>query len=104
MLKFGNALVLVANDLFLNSNITDPHFVSFPTGVYIHGNPYGAMGPVNTNQQTLTSQLIDPGNSKASSLLFRMNSNKVDIRMPEIGRAWIHEECVQLIEAWIDSL
>ncbi len=108
---FGNTLtnnnftgVLVANDLFLNSNIIDPNFVSFPTGVYIHENPYGAMGTANTNQQTLTSRLIDPGNSKASSLLFRINSNKVDIRIPEIGRAWIHEEGVQLIAAWIDSL
>ena len=48
--------------------------------------------------------VIDPGKAEESILLFRMNSSKVDIRMPEIGRELIHEEGIQLIEEWINSL
>ena len=48
--------------------------------------------------------VIDPGNAAESILLFRMNSSEIDIRMPEIGRELIHEEGIDLIEAWINSL
>lgn len=48
--------------------------------------------------------VIDPGNANSSILLYRMNSSAVDVRMPEIGRSVIHDEGVNLIEEWINSL
>lgn len=47
---------------------------------------------------------IVPGNSEASILDFRMESNEPAVRMPEIGRSVIHTEGVQLIEEWIDAM
>ena len=47
---------------------------------------------------------IVPGNSEASFLLHRLNSNEPHIRMPQIGRTIVHEEGVNLIVEWIESL
>lgn len=47
---------------------------------------------------------IVPGNSAASITAFRMNSNALGVRMPEIGRSIIHPEGVQLIADWIDAM
>jgi uncharacterized repeat protein (TIGR03806 family) len=47
---------------------------------------------------------VIPQDSGNSYLLFRMNTNDSRHRMPELGRATIHDEGVALIRAWIDSL
>ncbi len=46
---------------------------------------------------------IVPGDADQSILAYRMNSNKPDVRMPEIGRSIIHTEGVALIRDWINS-
>ncbi len=47
---------------------------------------------------------IVPGNSAESILVFRMASNELEIRMPEIGRTIVHPEGVELIAQWIDAM
>lgn len=47
---------------------------------------------------------IVPGNSAESIMVFRMDSNAPQVRMPEIGRSIIHPEGVQLIADWIDAM
>ena len=47
---------------------------------------------------------IVPGDSEASIVDFRMESNEPAVRMPEIGRSVVHTEGVQLIEQWINAM
>lgn len=47
---------------------------------------------------------IVPGDAEQSILHFRMASAAPGDRMPEIGRALVHEEGVALIEAWINDM
>jgi uncharacterized repeat protein (TIGR03806 family) len=47
--------------------------------------------------------VIKPGHADESILLFRMISDQVNARMPEIGRSIAHEEGIALIRDWIDS-
>jgi parallel beta-helix repeat protein len=47
---------------------------------------------------------IVPGDSEASILDFRMESNEPAVRMPEIGRSVVHAEGVALIEQWINAM
>jgi len=47
---------------------------------------------------------IDPGNADESILLYRMISDLPDERMPEIGRSLLHDEGIELIRDWINSL
>ncbi len=47
---------------------------------------------------------IVPGSAADSILAFRMASNELDIRMPEIGKTIIHDEAVSLIREWIDAM
>ena len=47
---------------------------------------------------------IVPGNAAESILLFRMASNDLEVRMPEIGRSIVHTEGVDLIAEWIDAM
>lgn len=47
---------------------------------------------------------IVPGNSGESIMVFRMDSNAIEVRMPEIGRSIIHPEGVDLIAEWIDAM
>lgn len=47
---------------------------------------------------------IVPGSSADSILAFRMASNELDIRMPELGRTIVHDEAVALINEWIDAM
>ena len=47
--------------------------------------------------------MIKPGSADESILLFRMISDEVDERMPEIGRSLSHDAEIQLIRDWIDS-
>ncbi len=50
------------------------------------------------------SLVIKPGQADESILTFRMISVKPEIRMPELGRALVHEEGLELITEWINSL
>lgn len=50
------------------------------------------------------SYAIVPGAADESILLYRMISDQVEERMPEIGRELMHEEGVALIRAWIDGM
>lgn len=47
---------------------------------------------------------IVPGNADQSILHHRMNSTQVGVAMPEIGRTTIHQEGVELIRNWINSM
>ncbi|HMQ06388.1 MAG TPA: SO2930 family diheme c-type cytochrome [Saprospiraceae bacterium] len=47
---------------------------------------------------------ILPGKPDESILLYRMESNDIEIMMPEIGRQIVHAEGVELIRAWIESM
>ncbi len=59
--------------------------------------------PVAGGHEDYTFDMV-PGNALDSYLLFRMNTNDERQRMPELGRAIVHEEGVALIERWINSL
>ncbi|MBC7607522.1 MAG: hypothetical protein H7199_11290 [Burkholderiales bacterium] len=48
--------------------------------------------------------IINAGNSEHSELIYRLNSTEGAVMMPIIGRTLIHEEGVQLIRDWINSL
>ncbi len=47
---------------------------------------------------------IVPGQPDKSILVRRMNSDKADVMMPELGRKLIHEEGVELIREWIAEM
>ncbi len=47
---------------------------------------------------------IVPGNAAESILVFRMASNDLEVRMPEIGRSIVHPEGVELIAEWINAM
>lgn len=47
---------------------------------------------------------IVPGDADASIMVFRMDSNETDVRMPEIGRSVIHSDGVELIRQWINAM
>jgi len=45
-----------------------------------------------------------PGSSNESIMIYRLNSLELDVSMPELGRSVIHDEGLQLLTNWIDSL
>lgn len=47
---------------------------------------------------------IYPGNADSSIIIYRMNSSKPGIAMPEIGRIMVHQEGVELISEWINAM
>lgn len=47
---------------------------------------------------------IVPGNPDESILVFRLNSVKPGIMMPELGKALVHEEGVKTVRDWIASM
>ncbi|ADQ17820.1 hypothetical protein Lbys_2124 [Leadbetterella byssophila DSM 17132] len=47
---------------------------------------------------------IKPGSSEESIVVYRMNSTHPGVMMPELGRVTVHQEAVDLIRAWINSL
>ncbi len=47
---------------------------------------------------------IMPGQADESIIVYRMESSDPSIAMPELGRAIIHEEGVEVIKNWINSL
>jgi uncharacterized repeat protein (TIGR03806 family) len=49
-------------------------------------------------------QIVSPQNPNESTLLYTLNTNATMFRMPRIGRTVVHEEGIQLVTAWINSL
>ena len=47
---------------------------------------------------------VHPGQADSSILVFRMESNDPGIMMPELGRVIKHQEGIDLVRAWIDSM
>lgn len=47
---------------------------------------------------------IVPGKPDSSILVYRMEADDANIRMPEIGRSVVHEEAVALIRDWISEM
>lgn len=50
------------------------------------------------------STIVTPGNVNRSMLFYRLNTEDESYRMPLLGRNIVHEEGLQLIEQWINSL
>jgi uncharacterized repeat protein (TIGR03806 family) len=50
------------------------------------------------------SKIVTPGNINRSMMYFRLNTTDETYRMPLHGRTVIHEEGIQLIQQWINSL
>ncbi len=48
--------------------------------------------------------VINAGDANHSELVLRINTNQGDLQMPIIGRTMIHDEGVQLMKDWINSL
>lgn len=51
----------------------------------------------------LTNDIV-PGKAEESIIYFRMNSSKVNVRMPELGRSLIDQDGVALIRDWINAM
>ena len=49
-------------------------------------------------------KIVLPGNYQKSMLHFRLGTTQEEYMMPLIGRTLVHEEALQLIEQWIESL
>ena len=47
---------------------------------------------------------IVPGNPDESIFVCRMASTEIDVRMPPLGSRIVHEEGLELVRAWIESL
>ena len=56
--------------------------------------------PVAGGHQNYTYDIV-PGNPEESYLLFRVNTTDPRHKMPELGRATIHQEGVDLVREWI---
>lgn len=56
------------------------------------------------NFEPALSKIVTPGNIYRSMLYFRLNTMDETYRMPLHGRTLIHDEGVQLVEEWINSL
>ncbi|MDQ3102027.1 MAG: hypothetical protein M3R08_11615, partial [Bacteroidota bacterium] len=50
------------------------------------------------------THIVSPGNIERSMMHFRLSATEENIRMPLLGRTLVHEEAVDLIENWIESL
>lgn len=56
------------------------------------------------NLPPFLSTIVKPGNINKSMLYYRINTNDETYRMPLHGRTIIHQEGVELIKNWINSL
>ena len=56
------------------------------------------------NFEPALSRIVTPGNINRSMLYYRLNTMDETYRMPLHGRTIIHDEGVQLVEEWINSL
>lgn len=68
---------------------------------------YGNMGvcvDADTDLGEELGHIVEPGDARNSVLHFRILSTEPSTRMPLLGRSLRHNEGVDLIEEWIDSL
>lgn len=47
---------------------------------------------------------IEPGHPEKSILSYRIYSNEVGVLMPEVGRSLVHQEGLELVNAWIRQM
>lgn len=62
---------------------------------------------LNTEDLTVSgthTKIIQPNNTNKSMLYYRLNTKDESFRMPLLGRSIIHEESVQMIQTYINSL
>ncbi len=50
------------------------------------------------------THIVAPGNASGSALFFRVASDLEEFQMPLIGRTLVHEEGLDLLEQWINTL
>ncbi|WP_298120132.1 hypothetical protein [Flavobacterium sp.] len=50
------------------------------------------------------SKIVNPANINRSMMYYRLNTENESYRMPLLGRSIIHEEGIELIQEWINSL
>lgn len=50
------------------------------------------------------AKIVNPGNINRSMLYYRLNTENESYRMPLLGKSKIHQEGVDLIQEWINSL
>jgi uncharacterized repeat protein (TIGR03806 family) len=48
--------------------------------------------------------IVAPRNHQRSAMYYRLTTNEESLRMPLLGRTLVHEEAVDMIEDWINSL
>jgi hypothetical protein len=48
--------------------------------------------------------IVARGNAARSMLHFRMSSNDEAVRMPLMGRTIVHQEAVDMIATWINTM
>lgn len=48
--------------------------------------------------------IVSPGNISRSMLYFRISTTLAQRRMPLLGRSIVHEEAIEMVEEWINSL
>lgn len=48
--------------------------------------------------------IISPNNTNESTILYLLSTNSPNLRMPRIGRTIAHQEGIQLVTEWINSL
>ena len=48
--------------------------------------------------------IVKPNNTSESTILYLLTTNQSNFRMPRIGRTIAHQEGIQLVTEWINSL
>jgi uncharacterized repeat protein (TIGR03806 family) len=64
----------------------------------------GVCVPPDENISPVLIDIIVPGNYVKSNMHFRLASTEESTRMPLLGRSLVHEEALELLEAYISSL
>lgn len=72
-------------------------------GDYVDESSLGACVPPDTEISPYTD-IIVPNNVARSVMHFRLSTTQEEYKMPLLGRTLVHEEGVQLLEDWINSL
>lgn len=89
----------------------NPNGSASNSGLFLDGQQYDAANsgvgkrPVAAGQGSGNLDfVIAPGKPDQSILIYRMKSLDPGAAMPELGRATVHEEGVELLEQWIGSM
>jgi uncharacterized repeat protein (TIGR03806 family) len=60
--------------------------------------------PQDTSVNPALTSIVAPNNKNRSMLYYRLNTTDESFRMPLLGRSVIHQEGIELMEQWINSL